>query len=434
MKTWKRVCAVMLAGLISAAGLPQLNTVMPEGKMVASAETTGTYGDLTYTAYDSCVYITDCDTSATSVEIPEEIDGLPVTRIDDNAFEDCTLLTSVTLPDSIITIESCAFINCSSLESIFLSIYVEYVGYAAFCGCDALKSIFFENINCDIIDSELTIPEQADINGYANSTALEYAMNYNRSYTTMGWEVIGSFGTDNQLQWTYSSDTAALIISGEGAIPNYSSISEAPWLKYENNIRYVIVEDGITEIGNYAFYEMNNVESVSIPDTVTRIGSFAFAYSRIKDIINVPVSVEEIEADAFFECYSVMIQNPSCSLGTDFIGYTGLLYGYDDSTAETYAIENNLPFSNVDFSHGICNGDIKWNLDSDGVLTIFGTGEMRYFGDFGDDTEDVYDDPMTTPWNKVRDQITEIVVEDGITHIGEFAFAKLPNVTSISIA
>lgn len=458
MITWKRVCAVMIAGVICTAGLPQFRSAIWETELVASAETTGSYGDLTYTAYSDCVYITDCDTSVTSVEIPEEIEGLPVTEICDNAFEDCTLLktvtipdqvkyigdyafanctqlTDLTIPDSVVWIGNYAFRNCNSLESVTLSIYVEYVRTGAFSDCDVLQTITFENMSCMISSFSTTIPEQAEICCYENSTAYEYAKKFNRNYSIMASAASGFLGTDNQLQWNYRTDMAALTIFGEGAIPNYTSISEAPWKAYENNIKNIVIEDGITEIGDYAFYEMDNVKSVTISDTVTRIGCRAFDETFI-DELEVPASVETIESYAFCSCHNVMIESPFCTLADEIVSEDGysLLYGFDDSTVETYAKENGIAYSNMDGTYGVCGNDATWTLNAEGVLTISGTGAIFDFVSYADDTISEYDNPMTTPWYKVRDQITEVVVENGITSVGDWTFGRLVNAVSASIA
>ena len=90
MKKWKKVLAVMSVAVVCAAGVPMtgLQTVLPEGTLTASAA--ANYGDLTYEySEDGTIMITDCNTSATEVEIPASIDGAAVTSIGDSAFEDC---------------------------------------------------------------------------------------------------------------------------------------------------------------------------------------------------------------------------------------------------------------------------------------------------------------------------------------------------------
>ena len=77
-----------------------------------------TYGDLTYDIYNDEVTITDCAETVTKVEIPSKIDGYPVTAIGDYAFECCTNLTSIVIPDGVTTIGFCAFHDCDSLTGI----------------------------------------------------------------------------------------------------------------------------------------------------------------------------------------------------------------------------------------------------------------------------------------------------------------------------
>lgn len=88
------------------------------GTVKASA---GTYGALTYRVSGGEVTITDCDTSVTSVEIPAEIDGYPVTSIGSSAFSDCTSLSSITLPESLTSIRDYAFYDCTSLTAVNIS-------------------------------------------------------------------------------------------------------------------------------------------------------------------------------------------------------------------------------------------------------------------------------------------------------------------------
>ena len=77
--------------------------------LFASCERANPYEKLTYSISGDEVTITDCDTSATSVTIPETIDGYPVTSIGEKAFSGCTGLTSITIPDGVTSIGSSAF-------------------------------------------------------------------------------------------------------------------------------------------------------------------------------------------------------------------------------------------------------------------------------------------------------------------------------------
>lgn len=72
--------------------------------------------------------ITDCDVSVTKADIPEEIDGVKVRNIGYRAFYDCDSLTSIKIPDSVTSIETCAFEDCDSLTSIEIPDSVTSIG------------------------------------------------------------------------------------------------------------------------------------------------------------------------------------------------------------------------------------------------------------------------------------------------------------------
>ena len=118
-------------------------------------------------------------------------------------------------------------------------------------------------------------------------------------------ETVDSGECGENLTWTLTDD-GALTISGEGEMYDYSSTVglEAPWNKYASVIKSAVVDDGVTNIGEYAFYNCESIESASLPDTLECIDFGAFYMCRRLARIDIPTSVTKIDA-AFFSCGSL---------------------------------------------------------------------------------------------------------------------------------
>ena len=108
----------------------------------------------------------------------------------------------------------------------------------------------------------------------------------------------GACGAD--LTWELRD--GVLTISGTGAMYDYE---DAPWAEYRDQINAIVVEDGVTTVGNNAFYECKNVTSVSLPEGLKRIGIAAFAYCEKLENISIPGSVDTIDKSAFCECLNL---------------------------------------------------------------------------------------------------------------------------------
>lgn len=104
---------------------------------------------------------------------------------------------------------------------------------------------------------------------------------------------------------SWSLDGGVLTISGKGAIKDYTELSPAPWNAYADTIRAVIVQDGVTNVGRFAFFMMQEIMSVTLASTVKTIGDWAFTGCEKLVLLDLGTGVEEIGESAFEYCISL---------------------------------------------------------------------------------------------------------------------------------
>ena len=115
------------------------------------------------------------------------------------------------------------------------------------------------------------------------------------------------------IDWTMSGST--LIISGTD-MPNYSP-DNTPWYYQQKDIKNVLIYNGVTNIGDFAFYNCSNLTSITIPNSVTSIGGSAFYQCSGLTSITIPNSVKTIGTWAFSNCRgltSIIIPNSVTSI------------------------------------------------------------------------------------------------------------------------
>lgn len=113
-------------------------------------------------------------------------------------------------------------------------------------------------------------------------------------------------------QWSYDSTTGTLTVSGEGPMYDYANFSDsvdsAPYSSYRGKIKYLLIEEGITKIGSYAFSGLTNLVDVQFPEgSLTEIRAYAFNYCITLPRIMVPDSVTEIGEYAFTTCQKMVM-------------------------------------------------------------------------------------------------------------------------------
>ena len=110
----------------------------------------------------------------------------------------------------------------------------------------------------------------------------------------------GSCG--DYVNYSFVSSTGIMTISGTGAMADYTFESGGPWYAYRTSIRSIVVQSGVTGIGEFAFKDCTYLTAVTLPDTVTEIGSYAF-YNCLKLTgLALPSSLTTIGLHAFSEC------------------------------------------------------------------------------------------------------------------------------------
>ena len=130
-------------------------------------------------------------------------------------------------------------------------------------------------------------------------------------------------GTDGSITWSLSDD-GVLTISGKGAMKNYTDKETKPWQDWNNRIKTVVIEDGVTSIGALAFNHFRSLTGVTISNTVKTIGKGAFFNSGLKEVV-IPDSVTSIGFDGFLSCVS--LQKIEVSSGNkNYSSVDGILY------------------------------------------------------------------------------------------------------------
>ncbi|MBU5450255.1 leucine-rich repeat protein [Acetivibrio sp. MSJd-27] len=223
-----------------------------------------------------------------------------VESIGNYAFYGCSGLTSITIPDGVPSIGNKAFYGCESLTSVTIPNSVISIGEQAFRECTNLNKVYY-------IGSEA---EWAAIEKGEKYSIDESIITYGKAEDTAS----GACGTN--LTWTYDSSTKTLTISGTGAMDNYfdtpgSSVvgtgKVAPWRENEeinSSLEKVVVKNGVTTIGTYAFYEWPKLKEVVLPDSVKEIYSDAFSGCRSLQTINID-KVTDLSWDVFRNCTSL---------------------------------------------------------------------------------------------------------------------------------
>ena len=416
-------------------------------------------------------------TSLTSIDIPEG-----VTSIGKNAFQDCTSLASVEIPSSVTSIDEAAFLNCTSLASIEIPDGVTSIGGSAFYQCTSLTSITIPASVTEIGEDAFqgctglntliicpATPPTLGYNAFDGCTALNTiyvpAGSIDTYKSADGWadykdKMQGYDGTcGTNVYYSYDSTTKTLHIFGTGAMTDYNIIVERPWHSYCSDIKKVVIDDGVTGIGESAFRECTSLASIDIPASVMSIGNYAFYGCSSLASIDIPTSVTTIGIEAFYGCTGLTgIEIPASvtSIGDGaFTGCSNLLAVILDSTTPptvdqvdvyTHLFASCAALNTIGVPSdavgayksapgwsayqdkiqgydGTCGTGVYYSYDSTiKALRIFGAGAMADY-----DSTDI-------PWKDYRTDIKTVIITNGVTGIGNSAFSGCTGLNTLILA
>ena len=339
-----------------------------------------------------------------AIIIPEKVTyngyEYSVTSIEKNAFYGCSGLTSVTIPNSMTNIGDDAFRGCSGLTAVHINdlsawCKINFVGWYSSNPTYYAHHLYLngnEIINLVIPDDVTSIGDYA-FRGCSGITSITIP----NSITSIG---SGAFDGCDGLTAVYITDMYAwckIKFSDSSSNPTY--YAHHLYLNGEE-ITNLVIPDDVTSIGNHAFRGCSGITSVTIPNSVTSIGYAAFKGCSGLTSITIPNSVTSIGNEIFFDCSSitsVTIPNSVTSIGV--------------------------------LAFGGCSG-----LTAVHITDLSAWCKIKFDDDFGGD-RDFQCNPTYYAHHLYLngEEITNLVIPDDVTSIGDVAFASCFGLTSVTI-
>ena len=322
------------------------------------------------TSIGKCAF-EDCS-SLTSINIPNS-----VTSIGEFAFRECSSLTSITIPNSVTSIGRYTFYGCTSLKSITIPNSVTSIGEGAFSGCSGLTSVTIPN--------SVTSIGSGAFSGCSSLTSFTIP----NSVTSIGKSAFSGCSSLTSINIPNSVTSI-----GESAFSGCTSLTS------------ITIPNSVTSIGNYAFSRCSSLTSITIPKNVKSIGDYTFWKCSSLTSITIGSGVNKINSGAFCDCpeltdvycYAVNVPQTNNEAFKD----TQIEYATLHVPGESLqAYKETLPWSNfgtiVTISGKKCaTPTISYDIDSKKLMFVCDTEDVDYVTEIKDaDIRKFFDDRIS---------------------------------------
>ena len=380
---------------------------------------------LTYTSSDGNVVIPN-ESSMFGARILSNIykDGVGtitfdnyISTIGESAFENCTNLLHIELPEGITSIGDYAFAGCSNLEYMSLPATVVSIGNYAFKECTGEIII-----NCDIPDAEIV--NNTPIGCFEGAA-------FNKVSVTDWVREIGNYAFSNCDALQQISVANSVCKIGDSAFRGCSTLTQ------------IKIPEGITAIGSSTFLDCTNIKKIELPGSIISIGDHAFYNCTSLTDINIPSGVTHIGEYSFYDCANIrQITLPSSinSFGTyAFYGCGGELFVRCNipNCSKYETIFGDSKFTKLTVEEGVTSlGDYAFNRCND-VRSVKLPKSLKHIGNYafvgckGELTVGCNIPSSGLDGVFCSTDFSKVVIEDGVTRIGENAFLYNINLKTV---